>query len=163
MIFTPVVMAEPASSQEAKLKVGFIYNFIKLTQPVKPMEETYHLCMVGNSSLNENLIRLNQQVAHGKQIEVISLFPNSNSLKNCDSLFIGNIAKKRQLLTIIDHAISQKVLTISDSKYSLDEGVIINLKQLGGRIRFDVNLTAAQQSQLILNANLLRLAHNVLK
>ncbi len=156
-------MAEPISNQEEKLKVGFIYNFIKLTLPVKPIEDSYHLCMVGNSSLNENLEYLNKQVAHGKQIEVINVSPNSNSLKYCDSLFIGKIAKKRQLLTIIDHAISQKVLTISDSKHYLSQGVIINLKQLGGRIRFDVNLTVAQQSQLTLNANLLRLAHNVLK
>ncbi len=163
LIFAPVVMAGTSSNQEAKLKVGFIFNFIKLTLPAKPIADTYHLCMVGNSPLYKELIELNRQRAHGKYIDVISLSSGSNALQSCDSLFIGKIAKKRQLITIIDHAISQKVLTISDSKQYLGQGVIINLKQLGGRIRFDVNLKVAQQSQLALNANLLRLAHNVLK
>ncbi len=160
LTFSPIAIAD---NQESKVKVGFIYNFIKLTAPVKSIADSYHLCMAGNSSLDKDLIYLNQKMAHGKPIEVIRVSLTSSTLTGCDSLFIGKIAKKRQLITLIDHAISQKILTISEAGHSLDKRVIIDLKQLAGKVRFDINLATAQQSDIALNANLLRLAHNVLQ
>lgn len=53
------------------------------------------------------------------------------------------------------------VLTIGDYPEFLDDGGIVNLRNVGGRIRFDLNLAAARSVGLQISSQLARLAVSV--
>ncbi len=147
---------------EAKLKAGFVYNFIKIEQPKMQPVGYYKLCVAGNSSINEVLPELNHKKVHGVAIKIINILPNE-SPANCDSLFIGKIIDQSNIDFLIKVSKENSVLTMSDVSSYLDLGVVISLKQLQGKLRFDVNLKSARESNIMLNAHLLRLAHFIVQ
>jgi hypothetical protein len=53
------------------------------------------------------------------------------------------------------------VLTIGESTTFLDEGGLINLRLVDGRVRFDVNVDAANRVGVRFSSQLLRLALSV--
>ena len=58
-------------------------------------------------------------------------------------------------------AASLPILTISDDQRFLDEGGIIGMRVVDGRVRFDVDLAAARRVGLRISSQLLRLALTV--
>jgi hypothetical protein len=53
------------------------------------------------------------------------------------------------------------VLTISDAPNFVQAGGIIGMFQENNKMRFDINLAAARQNNLVVSSNLLRLARTV--
>lgn len=147
---------------EAKLKTGFVYNFLKIEPPKKQSRKYYKLCVAGYSSVNNILPELSHKQVHGVAIKITHILPNESPEK-CDGLFIGKIIKQSNVDFLIKVSKENSVLTMSDVSTYLDSGVIISLKQLQGKIRFDVNLKSARESNIMLNAHLLKLAHFVVQ
>jgi hypothetical protein len=52
-------------------------------------------------------------------------------------------------------------LTVGDERGFVDEGGMIALRVVDGRVRFDVNVTAARRAGLRLSSQLLQLAMSV--
>lgn len=153
--------AQAADSQlESKLKVGFVYNFINIVVPVNSPTEQYKLCVVGMSKTNTLLPELIHKQVHGVPVEIIEISPNK-SPKGCDGLFIGEIEKPARIKFLIEESQESGVLTMSDVPSYLDLGVVFSLKQLSGRLRFDVNLKSAKETNIEVSAHLLKLAHFV--
>ncbi len=74
-------------------------------------------------------------------------------------LFLPSRASGRHPL--LDDARSRPILTIGDDDRFLDDGGIIRLRVVEGRVRFDVNAAAAQQAGLRISSQLLQLALSV--
>jgi hypothetical protein len=55
------------------------------------------------------------------------------------------------------------VLTVGESDSFLDQGGAINLFKKDGKVRFEVNLNAAQAARLQVNSRVLALADRVVK
>lgn len=161
-LFSPHLLAEKSGEYDAKIKTGFVYNFIKIVKPVKDIKESYTLCVVGDSSINAFLPKLNQKQVHEKLIKTVVVRPKDD-IKNCDSLFVGMVANKAKLEQILKNAGENGVLTIGDVSQKSNLTVMFHLKQLQGKLRFDVDLKLAQKLHFKLDANLLRLAHIVRK
>jgi hypothetical protein len=53
---------------------------------------------------------------------------------------------------------SLPTLTVGDYPEFLNEGGVVYLRMVGGRVRFEVNVAAARRSGLHLSSQLLRLA-----
>ena len=103
--------------------------------------------------------QLQGRPALGRTIEV-ELAVRPEQWKTCQVLFIpGNDAK---LATMAIESLARlPVLTVSDSAEFIDAGGMIGLKQMAGRIRFDINLGSTRRAGLGLSSQLLKLADKV--
>jgi hypothetical protein len=63
--------------------------------------------------------------------------------------------------TLLMRVATRPVLTIGETPTFLDEGGILNLRVIDGRVRFEVNMASASRAGLGLSSQLLRLALNV--
>jgi hypothetical protein len=81
-------------------------------------------------------------------------------LDGCQLLFVPEaaFAGHRGLL---QQAARRPVLTVGDDQRFLDQGGIIRLREVNGRLRFDINAAAAQHAGLKISAQLLQLAVSV--
>jgi hypothetical protein len=81
-------------------------------------------------------------------------------IDSCQLLFIPErsaIPRK----ALLDRASKLPVLTVGESSAFLDEGGIVSLQMVRGRVRFEVSVIAASRANLRLSSQLLRLALNV--
>jgi hypothetical protein len=80
----------------------------------------------------------------------------------CDTLFVSASEQPRPA-TDPGGARSSSVLTVGDSPEFAQHGGMIGFSVEGSRVRFTVNLTAAQSAGLMLQSELLRVAATVLR
>jgi hypothetical protein len=62
---------------------------------------------------------------------------------------------------LLQTAASRPVLTVSDDPHFLDQGGIVQLRVVQGRLRFDIDAGAAKRVGLQISSQLLRLAVSV--
>jgi hypothetical protein len=98
------------------------------------------------------------ETAQGRPL-VVRRLRNAAALGECHVLLIpAGGGRQRELLL---EAASQPILTVGDSGSFLDEGGMVVLRLVGGRVRFDVNARAARNAGLRISSQLLRLAVKV--
>lgn len=78
-------------------------------------------------------------------------------LSGCHVLFISRSERER-LSSILGVVRREGVLTVGETDNFLDRGGIINLVNIGGTIRFQVNRSAARRERLTISSKLLQLA-----
>ena len=80
----------------------------------------------------------------------------------CDTMFVSASEQPRlsRILEVLDH---RPVLTVGDSPEFAQHGGMIGFSVEGSRVRFTVNLDAAQAAGLMLQSELLRVAATVLR
>jgi hypothetical protein len=137
-----------AQVDEATLKAAFVYNFALYTSwPGEPRALT--LCIAGTSSLAPALHALEGKPVQSRELVVRDLETSASST-GCNILVLDAEAPASQepgVLTICDCADHEGV-----------RGTVIALVREGDRLRFDVDLGAANASKLSLSSKLLRLA-----
>lgn len=84
------------------------------------------------------------------------------ALKKCHVLFICSSEKQnlREILTLVK---TSSVLTVTETEGFLEAGSMINFTMEDNKIRFEVNLTAANEAKLQVRSQLLRVARKVIK
>lgn len=154
----PAVRAQTAS--EAAVKAGFVYNFIKFTQWPGPREGTpIRLCAASARPLDGQLSLLQGRSVGNRLIDVRLATP-ATEWRQCDVLFLGEEDADR--LPLVSARVARApVLTLGDLPGFVDAGGMIGLRVESSRVRFDVNLNSAQQSGLVLNSQMLKLAGKV--
>lgn len=149
-----------ADNSAAEIKVAFIYNFAKFVEwpptSFAAGNNALHVCLWGDSVLENKLHLLDGRIAQGRTINVKSLASNHDG-QGCHIVVVGggSDAQRQQMLTTVA---TSSVLTISDSPGFIQQGGMISLFVAANRVQFSVNLTAAQSSGLKLSARMLQLA-----
>ncbi len=84
------------------------------------------------------------------------------ALKKCHVLFLCSSEKQnlREILTLVK---TSSVLTVAETEGFLKAGAMINFTMEDNKIRFEVNLTAANEAKLQVRSQLLRVARKVIK
>ncbi len=149
---------------EYQVKAAFIYNFAKFVQwPVdafKGPSDPISICVLGQDPFGSLLdITIANRSIDGRPL-VIRRLANVKQVAGCHVLFIGSAEDKRLPSTVADIR-ATGVLTIGDSDFSDVDGVVINFKLEGGKVRFDINVDAAEREKLRISSRLLSLAHVV--
>jgi YfiR/HmsC-like len=158
-LVSQVADAEPQPS-ESELKAAFIYNFAKFVEwppnafagPVAPLQ----LCVLGNNPLRadlQNIVADNSIASRHLQVRRVEVL----EIRGCHVLFVGT-AENYRVQQALQAARGGSILTIGDTPGFLDQGGMINFVFDENRIRFEVNLKAAQGAQLRLSSKLLSLA-----
>jgi len=151
-------------ADEYQVKAAFIYNFAKFVQwppeAFQNSKEPIAICVLGQDPFGSSL----EDIVAGRAVEGRSLIVRHiSSIKQvagCHVLFISSVENKRPL-PILAEIKTPGVLTIGDSDASGADGVVINFKIERGKVRFEINLEAAEREKLRISSRLLSLAHIV--
>jgi len=151
----------PASGySEYEIKSAMLYNFTKFIDwPASALGEGAAPLVVGvlgNDPFASWLgAALRNKTVCGHPV-VVRRFESPTEVKGCHVLFVGASDRKR-IARILCSLGSAPILTIGDGEQFAKLGGIIGFIRDGNRIRFEINLLAAEQARLRISSKLLRL------
>ena len=143
---------------DVAIKAAFLYNFAKFTEwPALQPAAIIVVCVVGNDRIASTLVEtVRGQKINGHALEVRRPL-DSTSWRSCHVLFVAD-AEARQLASGLGGIGTLPVLTVSDGKGFCRGTGIVELYVDSERMRFAINVDAAEHSGLRLSSRLLALA-----
>ena len=154
--FAPALWAQSAS--EPVLKAAFLYNFAKFAEwpgdaaPVDPLT----ICVHGDAAIADALDEtVKGRTVDGRKTAVVRVKPDG--FRACHVLYLAGLSPKRGQ-EIVDELKGAPVLTVSDREQFARSGGIAALFVEQGRMRFAINVEAAQRCRLRISSRLLSLA-----
>jgi len=148
---------------ESRLKAAVVSKFPAFTEwPESALNgrRTIEICVARPNPFGTTLTELVAgETLRGRGIVVREL-ADLGAIDRCHVLFVSSASApdRRDLLA---RARNLPVLTVGDYVTFLEEGGIIALRTVGGRIRFEIDVANANQTGIRLSSQLLRLALNV--
>jgi len=177
------VHAEPGSIQEYQIKAAFLYNFIKFVDwPKEAMpdgNEPITIGIIGKDPFGQAFEPVKDKDAKDKKV-VVKRFKSIADLKKlgesgkdelnrqieavkkCHLLFVCS-SEKEYLKDIVNTVKDRPVLTVGEMQGFLEAGGISNFLVEDNKVRFEVNLIAAEHAKLKIRSQLLRLAKRVIE
>jgi len=150
------------SELEYRVKSAFLFNFTKFIEwPIaqSPRSE-FVMCVVGNGQLHAKLIETIGNKQHdGKPIQ-FAMIKHPGEAQNCQMVFLG-FPERERLGDWIGAMSELAVLTVSDEQDFINLGGMIQFVIIDGKIRFDINQSAANRLSIKMSSKLLGLARNV--
>ena len=158
------LFAEDSAPQEYKVKAAFLYNFTLFVEwPAEAFtgnDSPLTVCILGKSPFGDALDSLRGKTVKKRKL-VIRQINRVEEMGNCHVLFVST-SEKMHLPNILAAVKNQNVLTVSDMDRFAQAGGIINFITLEDKVRFEINLKAAQQSRIKISSQLLKLARDVI-
>jgi hypothetical protein len=158
--------AEANVIDEYSVKAAFLYNFAKFVdwpaQTYKTSSDPISVCVLGENPFGGAL----EESVAGKSIEgrglTVRSVRDTVHANGCQILFIGSSEKKRWR-SILEELRPCGVLTVGETEEFIASGGVISFKLDGGRVRFQINVVAAEKGKLRISSKLLSLAEVVRK
>lgn len=153
--------AEGRKPTEYEVKAAYLYSFgrfVKWPRTVAPSE--FSICVYGSDPFGEAL----ESTVAGESIDhkniSVKRISSAEQASNCQILFVSSSAEftAGNLLAALKGV---PVLTVSDMPGFLNHGGMIQFVMQGDRVRFQVNLAAAEKAGLNLSSELLKVAVEV--
>jgi hypothetical protein len=150
---------------EQQVKSAFVLNFLQFVDwPDAALGKTDEPLIVGvldSASAWDSLnAALDGKTVKGHKVQVKRL--SAGALGKCQVLVTGNLDGS-ELEAVIKSLGATPVLTIGDSSRFSSAGGIIEFYLEDQKVRFEINLAAAQRAQLQVSSKLLKLARVVNK
>ena len=148
---------------EHTLKAAVLSKFPAFTEwPPSSLQgrTTIDICVVRPNLFGTTLTDLVAGESVGGRPLRVRELTSIGTVDDCHLLFIPAAATsdRKQLLARVRRL---PVLTVGDSPAFLEEGGIVELRLVSGRVRFEINMAAADGAGIRLSSQLLRLALNV--
>jgi hypothetical protein len=152
------------SIAEYQVKAAFLFNFAKFVQwPVGTFQSSNDpiaICVLGQDPFGGSL----EAIVAGRAIEgrflIVRFLSSIKEVAGCQVLFISSAENKRAPPMLAEIK-TLGLLTIGESDGACKDGVIINFKLDGGKVRFEINVQTAERENLRISSRLLNLAHIV--
>lgn len=155
-----VVPAQAKQETLANLKSAYIYNIAKFTSWPESQSSSdmtsINFCLYGSNEVIE-LLQGIEGKAIGKRLSRVIMPREVSDFKRCHVLYIAPEERKRYryILSLIDQ---NQVITISDDERFIKSGGLINLTEIGQRLRFQINVGLLETQELHISSHLLKLA-----
>lgn len=154
--------ADPSVAAPA-LKAAFLYNFAKLAEwPAEALAPgaALRLCVAGDAAVADALAETGRdRTIEGHDLVVARVQPDSGA-RGCHLLYLAGLDSRRARVAA-DSLKGAPVLTVSDIGQFTKQGGIVELFLDGGKMRFAINVDAAQRAGLHFSSRLLSLARIV--
>ena len=155
--------AQPAD--EYQVKGAFLFNFAKFVEwPAStfPRADTpLQICVLGEDPFGPEFEQsISEKIVQGHRVEVAHPDGASHA-RTCQILFIAG-SERRRIPEILRQLKGTSTLTVGDTPAFAQMGGIINFVLDQNRVRFEINLEAAELAHLKLSARLLNVAKLVL-
>lgn len=155
-----VVGAHAQAVDEYIAKAAFLVNFARFTEwpsaAFRSETEPLAFCIVGTDPFGSALDAVEKKSVKGRELHVDRKV-SPDALGKCHVAFISR-SQRAQLRDVLKTVESRAVLTVSDIDDFARQGGIIGLRTDGGKIRFEINVKAADRAGLKLSSQLLKLA-----
>lgn len=153
--------AEPSRLGEYELKAAFLYNFIKFTEwPAEEIAKSgqpFVIGVLGKDPFGAALDKVVEGETVYKKPILTKRFSRLEDAANSHVLFISS-SEGNNLPAILRALDNHSILTVSEIENFAQRGGVINLKKENERIVFEINIDAARNAGLTMNAQLLKLA-----
>lgn len=175
--FAPATIAEERlekSAKEYQVKAAFLYNFVKFVEwpGVQALQQTHaaNICIIGDEEFGGIAATIFKQASSAQLALNVKLDVSGVDLRSCHVLFISRL-EEGHVPSLLASMRSQPVLTVSDAKGFADKGGIIEMvkteKTIGlfskDKINLRINLKAAEAEGLRIDADLLKIAAEVIR
>ncbi len=146
------------------MKAAFIFHFAQLVDwPADAQtgaDKSLFLCTLGADPFHGVLEGTVAGKAIGNRVVRIRHLGEPEDMQACQILFFGKAESKRipMLVTDLHNA---PVLTVGETAGFLDAGGMIDFLLEENKVRFDINLDAAESARLKIGSRLLILAEHV--
>ena len=153
-----------SNPSEYAVKAAYLYNFGRFVEWPRnaPSGQTgdFAICVLGRDPFGTVLdTTISGERIDGKSV-VARRIAKAGDAAGCRVLFISS-SENKQLKEILSGLGKQSVLTVSDMPQFVDQGGIVQFVLAAERVRFEINLAAAQQAGLNLSSELLKVAADV--
>lgn len=154
--------AAAQSVSQYDVKAAYLYNFLKFVRwPDAALpKEGEPLCVgvLGDDPFQSELSSiLANKTAQGRPL-VVRRSTNPQDFTRCQMVFVGASADTAAALELFA---GMPILTVGDSPNFPKQGGILGFHIVEDRVRFDVNIKAAENAHLTLSSELLKVAHSV--
>ncbi len=158
----------PSPASEYEVKAAFLYNFVKFVEwppKVFPEKETpYIIGILGdddpffdpNALVNYLDVAVKDKKINDRKL-VIRRAGRISNLKDSHLVFIAK-SERNYLKEITAVCQTNNILTVSEMDGFCSQGGVINFFTQAGKVRFEINPTAAEQSNLRVSSKLLNVA-----
>jgi len=164
MVVTCIAAAAQTNKPtEFQVKAAYLFNFGKFVKwPANNTSpsDTFNICVLGSDPFGEVL----DSTVSGERIEgrkvTVRRVSSAAEAASCRIAFVGR-SEEGRLGAIMPALGRSPVLTVSDITGFVDREGIIEFVMDHDRVRFEVNLAAAQRAGLTLSSELLKVATSV--
>jgi hypothetical protein len=157
--------AQTSPSSEYQVKAAFLYHFSQFVDwpegTFKDASSPLVYCTVGEDPFHGALDTSISGKAIGARPLQVTHFQQPQALRGCQILFIG-AGEKRLVPAVLASLKGNAVLTVGESQNFVQDGGMIGFLLEENKIRFEVNLDAAEHAKLKLSSRLLALAKRVI-
>lgn len=159
--------ADAPVSKEYQIKAAFLYNFTKFVEwpPARFADATSPIVLglLGPTPLEGELEKIVAgRKVNGREI-IIRMIKTSDEAKAAHVVFLGNSQETPSGAARLSDDRAAGVLTVGETAGFSERGGMIGFVLEGDKVRFEINLVAAERAGLRLNAQLLKLATLVRK
>ncbi|HEV7967246.1 MAG TPA: YfiR family protein [Candidatus Acidoferrales bacterium] len=157
---------QQTKASEYEVKATYLYNFGRFVQwspgVVATKGDSFPICVFGPDPFGAVLDTILSGESIGGKAVVAKRVSKPQDALDCRVLYISASEESRlkEILAGLDKA---GVLTVSDIPQFSQRGGMIQFVLVGNKIRFEVNLTSAQDAGLTLSSDLLKVAVAVRK
>ena len=151
--------AQEPSASEYRVKAVYLFNFGKFVSWPSPpsKEDLFAVCVLGTDPFGKLLdSTLAGEEINGQKL-VARRIVNARDGQDCRILFIG-VSEPSRIKEILAPLEKSSVLTVGEMPGFLSNGGMIQFVIKENRVRFAVNLTAAEKAGLVLSSQLLKVA-----
>jgi len=170
LIFVLCVVASPAPNAHAtrpseyQVKAAFLYNFAKFVEwPAEAFADTSAPIILGVLGQDPFGVVLEQTI-QGKTVRgrtlVIRRFERIQDVEVCHVLFVSS-SEEKHLARILEGLKGSGVLTVSEMEQFARNGGIIQFIMQENKVRFEINVDAAERAGLKISSKLLKLSRVV--
>jgi hypothetical protein len=157
--------AQASLPVEYQVKAAFLFHFAQFVdwpeETFKDANSPLTYCTIGGDPFHGALdTSLSGKTIGARPFRVLH-FKQPQEIQGCQVLFIG-AEEKRLLPAILAGVKGNSVLTVGESEHFVQEGGTIGFLLEENKIRFEVNLEAAQKAKLRISSRLLALAKSVI-
>jgi hypothetical protein len=161
-------VAQSASAQstpdEYQVKAAFLFHFAQfLDWPADGLnsgDTPLRLCIFDDEPRRQELQSTIEGKLIGARVFHVRLINRQQEIQGCNILFLSRDEARRQTAVLVSLR-GSPVLTVGESADFLSDGGMIRFHLEKDRIRFDINLDAAELSHLKISSRLLLLANSV--
>jgi hypothetical protein len=160
----PEASAQTAISREYEIKAVFLFNFAQFVdwppEAAASPQAPLVIGVLGDDPFDGYL----DDTVRGEKLNnrpfVVQRYRRVEDIDGCQVLFIGRTSPG-ELGRIMAALKGRSILTVGDTEGFAEDGGIIRFVTKNNRIRFRINVDAAQAAHLVISSKLLRLAEVV--
>jgi len=158
-------VAQAPVTGEYEVKAAFLFHFAQFVDwPLEAFKDggsPLAYCTVGEDPFHGALdASLSGKTVGARSFRVLH-FKRPQEIQGCQVLFIG-AEEKKVLPAILAGVSGNSVLTVGESEHFAQDGGMIGFLLEENKVRFEINLEAAEKAKLKISSRLLALAKTVI-